>query len=177
MNNSLKIGFLHDFAGYQTKQSLVYDLQEPFRWICEVATLEAFESGLLDLKDFYFLGDDYRYHLDFEAKHRFLELLKERFNSGIKYKGKHWKWDTVIMKKTEELRRFLLSKTESLDFCEPVAKINRSDSLEMRKRILELTPKQAHEIGISKSTWNYLRKNAKEKKSFRVYEKVAARLR
>ena len=25
------VGFLHDFSGYQTKQSLVYDLQEPFR--------------------------------------------------------------------------------------------------------------------------------------------------
>ena len=46
----------------------------------------------------------------------------------------------------------------------------------MRKRILELSQKQANEIGISKSTLNYLRKNAKENKSFRVYEKVAARL-
>ena len=35
------------------------------------------------MKDFYFLGDDYRYHIDFKAKHRFLELLKERFNSGV----------------------------------------------------------------------------------------------
>jgi len=24
------VGFLHDFSSYQTKQSLVYDLQEPF---------------------------------------------------------------------------------------------------------------------------------------------------
>jgi CRISPR-associated protein Cas1 len=127
--------------------------------------------------DFYFLGDDYRYHLDFEAKHRFLELLKERFNSGVRYKGKHWKCDTVIQKKTEELGRFLLGKSKSLDFIEPVPKILRSDSLEMRKRILELTHKQANEIGVSKSTLNYLRKNAKENKQFRVYEKVAARLR
>jgi len=170
------VGFLHDFAGYQTKQSLVYDLQEPFRWICEIASLEAFESGLLDLKDFYFLGDDYRYHIDFEAKHRFLELLKERFNSGVRYKGKSWKWDSVIQKKTEELGIFLLGKSKSLDFCEPSPRIVRSDSLEMRKRILELTHKQANEIGISKSTLNYLRKNAKENKTFRVYEKVAARL-
>ena len=29
---------------------------------------------------------------------------------------------------------------------------------------------------ISKSTLNYLRKNAKESESFRVYEKIAARL-
>ncbi len=77
-------------------------------------------------------------------------------------KGKHWKWDTIIQKKTEELGRFLLGKTESLDFCEPVPKIVRSDSLEMRKRILELSQKQAKELGISKSTLNYLRKNAKE---------------
>ncbi|MCW4042309.1 MAG: hypothetical protein NWE90_01130 [Candidatus Bathyarchaeota archaeon] len=68
------------------------------------------------MKDFYFHGDDYRYHIDFEAKHRFLELLKERFNSGVKYKGKSWKWDTVILKKTEELGRFLLDKTEFIDF-------------------------------------------------------------
>ncbi|MFC1506518.1 CRISPR-associated endonuclease Cas1 [Thermoproteota archaeon] len=170
------VGFLHDFACYQTKQSLVYDLQEPFRWICEVASLEAFESGLLDLKDFYFMGDDYRYHIDFEAKHRFLELLRERFNSGVKYKGKHWKWDTVILKKTEELGKFLLDKSESLDLSEPVPRILRSDSLEMRKRILELSQKQAKELGISRSTLHHLKKKVKEDKPFKVYQKVATKI-
>ena len=47
----------------------------------------------------------------------------------------------------------------------------------MRKRILELSQKQAKEIGIGKSTLNYLRKNAKENKQFRVYEKVAVKLK
>ncbi|MEE9459891.1 MAG: hypothetical protein V3V84_09030 [Candidatus Bathyarchaeia archaeon] len=128
------------------------------------------------MKDFYFLGDDYRYHIDFEAKHRFLELLKERFNSGVRYKGKSWKWDTVIQKKTEELGRFLLGKTETMDFCDPVPKIIRSDSLEIRKRILELTHKQAREHGISKNTLHNLRKHAKSDKQFQVYQKVVSRL-
>jgi hypothetical protein len=35
---------------------------------------------------------------------------------------------------------------------------------------------QAQEHRISRSTLNYLRKNARENKTFRVYEKVAARL-
>jgi CRISPR-associated protein Cas1 len=48
------VGFLHEFVSYQTKQSLVYDLQEPFRWISDVSMLEAFESRELDLHDFYF---------------------------------------------------------------------------------------------------------------------------
>jgi len=31
------VGFLHDFSDYQTKQSLVYDLEEPFRWLTDVS--------------------------------------------------------------------------------------------------------------------------------------------
>jgi hypothetical protein len=44
------VGFLHEFSNYQTKQSLVYDLQEPFRWISDVTGVEAFERGALDLR-------------------------------------------------------------------------------------------------------------------------------
>jgi len=51
------VGFLHETSDYQTKQSLVYDLQEPFRWIADVTVMEAFESRMLDLPDFYFKGD------------------------------------------------------------------------------------------------------------------------
>jgi CRISPR-associated protein Cas1 len=171
------VGFLHDFADYQTKQSLVYDLQESFRWICDVATIQAFESGLLDMKDFYFMGDDYHYHFEVEAKRRFLEMLKNRFNSPIQYKGKMWQWDTIILNKVQELSRFLLGRSKFVDFTEPAPSLIRSDSLEFRNRILELTQKQAQELGISKSTLHHLRKNANGDKSFRVYQKVACRLR
>jgi len=170
------IGFLHDFADYQTKQSLVYDLQEPFRWLADVATIQAFESGLLDMKDFYFMGDDYHYHFEVEAKTRFLEMLKNRFNSPIQYKGKVWQWDTLILNKVQELGRFLLGTAESLDFTEPIPTLVRSDSLELRKRILELTQKQAQELGISKNTLHYLKSHARRHGSFKTYQKVACRL-
>ena len=100
------------------KQSWVYDFQEPFRWLGDVTTIEAFESGALDTKDFYLLGDDYRYHIKIEAKKRFLELLENRFNSGVKYRDKAWKWDTVILSKTQELTRFLLDRSRQMDFIE-----------------------------------------------------------
>ena len=70
----------------------------------------------MDIKDFFFMRDDYRYHLETEAKGRFLELLKDRFNSGVQYKGMTWQWDTVILNKVQELSRFLPRKTESIDF-------------------------------------------------------------
>jgi len=170
------VGFLHEFSDYLTKQSLVYDLQEPYRWIGDVATIETFESGALGMKDFYFTGDDYRYRIEVEAKRRFLELLKDRFNSGVKYKGKTWKWDTAILNKTQELARFLLRKSGSIDFMEPSPSLVRSDTQEIRKRILELSTKEARELGINKSTLHDLRKHARSSESFKIYKPVLDRL-
>jgi CRISPR-associated protein Cas1 len=145
-------GFLHEPSRSQTSQSLVYDLQEPFRWLCDVTVIEAFESGVLDLKDFYFMGDDYRYHVEVDAKRRFLELLKVRFNTGVKYKGKSWKWDTIILNKTQELCRFLNDKSRDLDFVQPCSSLNRTDGKELCSQILKLIPTEARELGISKNT-------------------------
>lgn len=116
-------GFLHEPSRSQTSQSLVYDLQEPFRWLADVTTIEAFESNALDMKDFYFMGDDYRYHIEVEAKRRFLQLLKNRFNAGVRYKGKTWKWDIIILNKAQELASFLLGKPQCIDFIEPAPNI------------------------------------------------------
>jgi len=170
------VGFLHEFADYQTKQSLVYGLQEPFRWVGDVTVIEAFESGLLDIKDFYFTGDNYRYHLEIEPKRRFLELLKTKFNSEVEYKGKMCKWDTLIVNKTQELGRFLLGRLESLSFTDPYPNLTRYDNIEIRKRILELTQKQAKEMGIGKSTLCYLRKHARDEGLFRIYQKVVTKI-
>ncbi len=170
------IGFLHKYSDYQTKQSLVYDLQEPFRWLADVTVLDAFESGVLDLKDFYFLGNDYRYRIEVEAKRRFLKLLQEKFNSGTNYKGGVCKWDTIILKKTQELARYLSGKTKKIDFAESTLKLERNDTLDLRKRILELTQKEAKELGIGKSTLHYLRKHARSNKSFKIYARVGEKL-
>jgi len=170
------VGFLHEFSGSQTKESLVYDLQEPFRWLGDVTTIEAFESDALDLKDFYFTGNDYRYHIEIEAKRRFLEMLKNRFNSGVKHKGKTWKWDTVTLNKAKELARFLLGKSNTIDFVEPASRLERSDSKELRERILSLTLQEARRLGIGKSTLHTIREHARNEKPFKVYQRVASRL-
>jgi hypothetical protein len=141
-----------------------------------VATIEAFESGALDLKDFYFTGDDYSYKIETEAKGRFLQLLKDRFNSGARYKGKTWNWNTVIQLKIQELAHFLLGKTDSVDFKEPAPAFERNDSKDIRRRILELTQAEAQELGIGKSTLHYLRARARREASFKVYQNTRKRI-
>ena len=157
------VGFLHETSGYQTKQSLVYDLQEPFRWVADVAVMEAFESRVLDLRDFYFTGDDYRYRFEPEAKERFLDLLREQFNSGVSYKGRGLKWDTIIEQKAVEFGRFLAGRIGRLDFSEPSPTLRRTDDADLRRRILSLSQSEARGLGIAKSTLHYLRKRAKSK--------------
>jgi CRISPR-associated protein Cas1 len=154
----------------------VYDLQEPFPWISDVAVVEVFESGVLDLPDFYFTGDDYRYRFDVDAKQRFVDLIRERFNSGVAYKGRALKWDTVIDYKTNELGRFLTGKSPRLDFVEPGPSLERLDSRELRAKILTLTTSRAEQIGIGKSTLHYLRKNASSRDSFKAHARTVHRL-
>jgi CRISPR-associated protein Cas1 len=170
------VGFLHETSGYQTKQSLVYDLQEPFRWIADVAVMDAFESGVLDLPDFYFTGNDYRYRFEPEAKQRLLDLLRERFNSGVRYQGRALKWDTVIEQKTVELGRYLIGRTVGLDFSEPSPNLQRVDDSELRRRILDLSQSEANKFGIGKSTFHNLRENVRDSRPFKVYKPVVSAL-
>jgi CRISPR-associated protein Cas1 len=163
------VGFLHEFVGYQTKQSLVYDLQEPFRWLADVTVMEAFGSGALDLPDFYFTGDDYRYRFEQKAKERFLSLLREQFNSGATYKGREFKWDTIIEQKAVELGRFFFGKSV-LDFGEPAIRLPLRDDRKLRERILAMTSSHAKQLDIGKSTLHYLRKKARNEEPFIVHE-------
>jgi CRISPR-associated protein Cas1 len=170
------VGFLHDLSDYQTKQSLVYDLQEPFRWLVDVSVIVAFESGVLDLPNFYFTGDDYRYHFEPEAKQRFIDVIRERFNAGAVYKGQVLKWSTAIERKTNELSRYLTGKSPLIDFAEPAAKLERQDGLELRHKILALTSSEAKRLGIGKSTFCRLRKTAGNNRPFIIYSNTSRRL-
>jgi CRISPR-associated protein Cas1 len=166
------VGFLHEFASYQTKQSLVYDLQEPFRWLVDLTVIQAFESGALKLSDFYFAEQNYRLRFDMEAKGRYLNLLREQFNAGIPYKGRRLKWDTVIEQKTSELARYLSGKNPKLDFSEPAPTLQEKDNETIRTAILNLNSAEAKKLGIPKQTLCDLRKRARTELSFRVYSKI-----
>jgi CRISPR-associated protein Cas1 len=107
------VGFLHELSDTQTKQSLVYDLQEPFRWLVDATVMQCFQSGTLNGDSFRFREHDYRLCFEPSAKGRFLTALRERFNSGVRYKGRALKWDTLICEKAAELGRYLVESQRS----------------------------------------------------------------
>jgi CRISPR-associated protein Cas1 len=111
-----------------------------------------------------------------EAKQRFIDLIRGRFNAGVPYKGRVLRWDTVIEQKTEELGRFLTGKSSTLDFVEPAPKLEKQDGRELRTKILSLTQSEARELGIGKSTLHYLRRNARSTMTFSVHENTRKKL-
>ncbi len=127
------------------------------------------------MRDFHFTGDDHRYRFELDAKRRFIQLLRERFNSGVVYKGCVMKWDTVIQEKTGEVGKYLTGRSRSLDFSEPAPILERTDNRVIREKILSLTQSEARKRGIGKSTLHYLRKNAR-RDQFTIYKPVMTKL-
>jgi hypothetical protein len=76
-------------------------LKKPFRLLVDLSMIQAFESKALELHDIYFTGDDYRYRFENGANVRFIEVLRERFNSGVKFKRRVLRCVTVIQEKND----------------------------------------------------------------------------
>jgi len=80
------------------------------------------------------------------------------------------------LNKTQELARFLLNKSMQIDFIEPRPSLQGNDTQELRRRILELTQREAKGLGIGKSTLHHLRRLAGSPRSFMIHEETRRKL-
>jgi len=117
-------------------------------------------------------GNDYRYHIEIEAKRQLLELLKGRFNLGVKHNGKTCKWDTVILHKTKELGGCLLEKFDSPDLKNPSPNLDRSESQVIGKRLFGHRSREARNSGIKKGALCSLQLHMTSSGSLRAYRKT-----
>ncbi len=168
------LGFLHEDQPATTP--LVYDFQEPYRWLVDYVVLKMVLSRAFSWDDFYFTGGDYRLRIKPPLLDRYADLLRE-FNSGVTYLGRRLPWDTLILRKCQELARYLLGNTAELDLLTPKPVLDRSDTRVLREKILSLSGSDARTLQLGKSTIHYLKKRAREKKPFKLYAPVLARLK
>ncbi len=126
------LGFLH--TPQTGKESLAYDLQEPYRWLIDVTVIKALETNLFFKKDF-ILGDSFHVKLREQASDKLLPLLNQAFNEMVLYKGKQYKWSTVIEGKAEELAKYLAGSQKSINFTQPQPELTRVDNEQIRQKI------------------------------------------
>jgi len=167
------IGFLHQAR--QTKSSLVYDLQEPYRWLVDTTVISCLESNQFGKKDFYRM-DNYVLRVRPEAVGKLIDALRAKFNSPVRHAGKFFSWDTLIKMKAQELAKYILGRRTRLDFGEPKPILHRTDFEAIRTRILSMTTAEARKRGIRKNTLSYLRQRASSDRPLVVYNKVREKL-
>jgi hypothetical protein len=75
-----------------------------------------------------------------------------------------------------ELGSFPVGKSSRLNFSEPSPKLARDEDRDIRRRILSISEPEARRVGIARNKFYNLRRNARSKRSFRVYAKVLENL-
>jgi len=163
------VGFLHEVT--VGKEPLVYDLQEPFRWIVDVAVIKALENNVFEKNDFIRTGN-YNLKLRTSGAKKLTKELENQFNEFVSYRGKNRRWSYVILLKTRELAKYIAGENKGLDFVRPNVELERVDNNKIREKILSMSYAEAGRLGIGKSTLWYLKRNVKADKSFKIYKKI-----
>jgi CRISPR-associated protein Cas1 len=167
------VGFLHELA--DSKTPLVYDIQELFRWIIDLSVIQLLEEKKLKKADF-IVTENYHIRLRESTANKLIEKISLNFNKKTDYKhGKQYSYQSILMDNVQQLANFLLDKKE-LTFEIPTMKIQRNDHLEIKQKILGMSPEERKGLGINKSTLWYQKRNLMAGKKIKVYNKILAKL-
>jgi len=106
-----------------------------------------------------------------------IEKINSNFNSRYNYKnGKNYSYQIILQDNLQQLFNFILEKKKEFDFVIPKMQLNRNDTLELREKILNMTPEERKRLGINKSTLWYVKKNLIEGKTPKIYEKIVLKI-
>lgn len=167
------IGFLH--VSQPGATPLVYDVMELFRWLVDLTVVELIESKTIKPEDFS-TDSEYKVFLKEEAAHRVVEQLSQNFNRAVNVGKQNLRYETVLEVDVRMIVRFLFGQTNTIDFRVPFATDDSWADAGLALRILDMTPEERKELGISKTTHWYARRNVREGKPIRVYAKTRTKL-
>jgi CRISPR-associated protein Cas1 len=167
------VGYLHELAG--TKQPLVYDVQELYRWLADLSVIQLLEDHKLG-KSAFITTENYHIRLREGTAQLLLNCIRNNFNTRATYKGKQHTYQTVLSDNVQLLANYLLDKQRELHFGVPDIQLKRNDDNATRDYILNMTPEQRKELGINKSTLWYIQKNLREGNKVKIYNKVRAKI-
>ncbi|WP_445475709.1 CRISPR-associated endonuclease Cas1 [Methanococcoides methylutens] len=167
------VGFLHEMN--QSKYSLAYDLQEPFRFIVDLAVMNLIEKGAMDNKDF-IRTESFSLRLRPTGARKVTEEFNAMMNGKVEYRKKNSSWGSVLLLKARELGHHLVGKRKAVEFSKPVYMGERDDTDLLRKKIIDMPYTEWKKMGFSKGTLHYMKQNARNEKPFTLNKHMKERL-
>ena len=169
----LSIGFLHELK--DGRSSLVYDVQELYRWLVDLSVIQLLEEKKLKKADF-IVTESYNIRLRESTAKALIEKIRLNFNARALYSGKYYSYQNILYENVRLLANYIMGKSNKLQFSIPEFKMKREDNTDIRSKVLSLTPQDRKRLGINKSTLWYMQKHIKEGKRVKVYGKVMDKL-
>jgi CRISPR-associated protein Cas1 len=149
-------------------------VQELYRWTVDLSIINLLENHRLKKSDFV-TTENYHTWLRENTAKLLLDSIKNTFNTRATYKKKQHTYQNVLQDNVQNLANYIADKQKELRFNVPAVQIKRNDDLEVRDKILNMTPEQRKELGINKSTLWYIQKNLRDGKKVKLYDKVNAK--
>ena len=163
------VGFLHEIN--QSRTPLVYDIQELFRWLIDVSVIQLLEEKKIKKSNF-IITENYHTRLGEDVAKLLIEKINSNFNAKYNYKkGKNYSYQIILQDNLQQLGNFVADKKKEFEFIIPKMKLNRNNNLELKERILNMTPEEREQLGINKSTLWYLKKTCLKVKPLKFMKK------
>ncbi len=170
-----QIGFLHEVL--PSKNPLVYDFQELFRWIIDLSVIQLLESRPKLQKNDFILTENYHIRLRETTAKKLIQKIKGNFNKKVPYKRKNFQYHNILYDNLSKLAFFISEKNKKLDFEVPNITIQRNDFLFLKEKIMKMTPEERKKLGINKSTLWYMKKNLAGGKNIKIYDKTFSKIK
>ncbi len=149
---------------------------EAMRWLIDISVIQLLEEKKIKKSDF-IITENYHTRLGEDVAKLLVEKINSNFNARYNYKNdKQYSYQIILQNNLQHLSNFILEKKKEFDFIIPKMKLNRNDDLELRERILSMTPEERKQLGINKSTLWYIKKNLSEGKTPKIYGKIHAKM-
>jgi len=168
------ISFLHEIQN--GRASLVYDIQELYRWLVDLSVIEVLEEKKISKSDFV-VTENYHIRLRQNTTKILIEKTKCSFNIKVPYKRKNYSYQTILLDKVQQLANFINDKKTKIEFDVPKIRIKREDTVHIQERILKMSTEERKNLGINKSTLWYMKKNLESGKNIKIYDKTFSKIK
>ena len=113
--NSVGLDAHVGFEMNPSKNSLAYDLQEPFRFIVDLTAMNLIEKGAMESKDF-IRTESFSLRLKPTGARNVTEEFNSVMNGKVEYRKKNSSWGSVLLLKARELSQQLVGKRKAVEF-------------------------------------------------------------
>jgi len=170
-----QVGFLHEVL--PSKNPLVYDFQELFRWSIDLSIIQLLESRPKLQKNDFILTENYHIRLRETTAKKLIQKIKDNFNKKVPYKRKNFQYHNILYDNISKLAFFISEKNKKIDFVIPNITIERNDFLFLQEKIIKMTPGERKKLDINKSTLWYMKKNLASGKNIKIYDKTWSKIK